>query len=151
MEPFILFGAQHVSTMIWTGIIIVLFCILANFINTKSQNLVAKLIGLSLIIFEITKPFIYIYGFDKPWQTYLPLHMCNFSAVLIGIFLLSREKNQLFFELPFYWGIGGATMAIITPDLDYAWPDIEYFMFFYGHGQIILGIFFATMALFVDL
>ena len=147
MEPFILFGAQHVSTMIWIGIIIVLFCILANFINTKSQNLVAKLIGLSLIIFEITKPFIYIYGFDKPWQTYLPLHMCNFSAVLIGIFLLSREKNQLFFELPFYWGIGGATMAIITPDLDYAWPDIEYFMFFYGHGQIILGIFFALAAL----
>ena len=71
MEPFILFGDQHVSTMIWTGIIIVLFCILGNFINTKSQDLVAKLIGLSLIIFEITKPFIYIYGFDKPWQTYL--------------------------------------------------------------------------------
>ena len=113
MEPFILFGDQHVSTMIWTGIIIVLFCILGNFINTKSQDLVAKLIGLSLIIFEITKPFIYIYGFDKPWQTYLPLHMCNFSAVLIGIFLLSKEKNQLFFELPFYWGIGGATMAIL--------------------------------------
>ena len=63
MEPFILFGDQHVSTMIWTGIIIVLFCILGNFINTKSQDLVAKLIGLSLIIFEITKPFIYIFGF----------------------------------------------------------------------------------------
>ena len=45
MEPFILFGDQHVSTMIWTGIIIVLFCILGNFINTKSQDLVAKLIG----------------------------------------------------------------------------------------------------------
>ena len=38
-------------------------------------------------------------------------------------------------------------MAIITPDLDYAWPDIEYFMFFYGHGQIILGIFFALAVL----
>ena len=107
----------------------------------------AKIIGISLIAFEITKPFIYIYGFDRPWQTFLPLHMCNFSAVLIGIFLLTKKKDQMFFELPFYWGIGGATMALITPDLDYAWPDIEYFMFFYGHGQIVLGIFFALAVL----
>ena len=38
-------------------------------------------------------------------------------------------------------------MALVTPDLDYAWPDIEYFMFFYGHGQILLGIFFALAVL----
>ena len=31
-------------------------------------------------------------------------------------------------------------MALLTPDLTEAWPDIEFFMFFYGHGQIILGI-----------
>ena len=53
----------------------------------------------------------------------------------------------MFFELPFYWGVGGATMALVTPDLDFAWPDIEYFMFFYGHGQILLGIFFALTVL----
>ena len=140
-EPFILFGDQHVLSLIYSGVIIIFLCLLANFINTKSQDMAAKIIGSSLIAFEITKPFIYIYGFDRPWQTFLPLHMCNFSAVLIGIFLLTKKKDQMFFELPFYWGIGGATMALITPDLDYAWPDIEYFMFFYGHGQIVLGIF----------
>ena len=146
-EPFILFGDQHVLSLIYTGVIIILLCILGNFINTKSQDVVAKVIGVSLLVFEITKPFIYIYGFDRPWQTFLPLHMCNFSAVLIGIFLLTKERNQMFFELPFYWGIGGATMALVTPDLDYAWSDIEYFMFFYGHGQIVLGIFFALAVL----
>lgn len=147
MEPFELWGDQHQTTLIWTGVIVLLFCIIGNFLNSKTQDFFGKLIGFSLITFEIAKPFIYIYGFDKPWQTYLPLHMCNFSAVFIGIFLLSKKKNQLFFELPFYWGIGGATMAIITPDLDYAWPNIEFFMFFYGHGQIILGIFFALAVL----
>ena len=146
-EPFILFGDQHVLSLIYSGVIIIFLCLLGNFINTKNQDMAAKVIGVSLLVFEIAKPFIYIYGFDRPWQTFLPLHMCNFSAVLIGIFLLTKKKDQMFFELPFYWGIGGATMALITPDLDYAWPDIEYFMFFYGHGQIVLGIFFALAVL----
>lgn len=147
MEPFILFGDQHTQTLIWSTIMIIAICVAANFANNSSQSILTKIIGLSLLVFEATKPFIYIFGFDKPWEEYLPLHMCNFSAVLIGIFLLSRERNQMFFELPFYWGIGGATMAMLTPDLDYAWPDIEYFMFFYGHGQILLGIFFALAVL----
>ena len=73
--------------------------------------------------------------------------MCAFSAFLIGIFLLSKKKNQMFFELPFYWGVGGATMALATPDLTLAWPDVEYFFFFYGHGQILLGVFFALTVL----
>ena len=146
-EQFILFGEQHTQALTYSFLIIALLCVIGNFLNSKAQDVFAKLIGISLLVFEVTKPFIYIYGFDKPWETYLPLHMCNFSAVLIGIFLLQKNKNQLFFELPFYWGIGGATMALLTPDLTMGWPDIEFFMFFYGHGQIILGIFFALTVL----
>lgn len=147
MPDFELFGEQHTQSLIWSTIIIISICVVGNFLSNKSQSLAVKIIGVSLLVFEATKPFIYIYGFDKPWETYLPLHMCNFSAVLIGIFLLSKNRNPMFFELPFYWGVGGATMALVTPDLDFAWPDIEYFMFFYGHGQILLGIFFALTVL----
>ena len=146
-EPFILFGEQHTQALTYSFLIIAVLCVIGNFLSNKVQDIFAKLIGISLLVFEVTKPFIYIYGFDKPWETYLPLHMCNFSAVLIGIFLLQKKKNQMFFELPFYWGVGGATMALLTPDLTEAWPDIEFFMFFYGHGQIILGIFFALAVL----
>lgn len=146
-EPFILFGKLHTDALVYSLLVILILCVLGNFLSNKMQEFAAKLIGVSLLAFEAAKPFIYIYGFDKPWETYLPLHMCNFSAVLIGIFLLQKKKNQMFFELPFYWGIGGATMALITPDLDFAWPDIEFFMFFYGHGQILLGIFFALAVL----
>ena len=101
MEPFILFGDQHVLSLIYSGVIIIFLCLLANFINTKSQDMAAKVIGVSLLVFEITKPFIYIYGFDRPWQTFLPLHMCNFSAVLIGIFLLTKKKIRCFLNFHF--------------------------------------------------
>ena len=124
-EPFILFGEQHTQALTYSFVVILILCVLGNFLNNKMQEFAAKIIGVSLLVFEATKPFIYIYGFDKPWETYLPLHMCNFSAVLIGIFLLQKKKNQMFFELPFYWGIGGATMALITPDLIANKPPIR--------------------------
>ena len=147
IEPFILFGEQHIETLTYTFGIIVLICLISNFISTSLQNIVTKIIGISLLGFEILRPFLYIFVFEKPWETYLPLHMCAFSAFLIGIFLLSKSRNQMFFELPYYWGVGGATMALATPDLTLGWPDVEYFFFFYGHGQILLGVFFALTVL----
>ena len=96
MEPFILFGDQHTQTLIWSTIIIIAICVAANFANNSSQSILTKIIGLSLLIFEATKPFIYIFGFDKPWEEYLPLHMCNFSAVLIGVFYLAERGIKCF-------------------------------------------------------
>ena len=93
-EPFVLFGALHTDALIYSFFIILILCVLGNFLNNKVQENAGKLIGVSLLLFEATKPFIYIYGFDRPWETYLPLHMCNFSAVLIGIFLLQRSEER---------------------------------------------------------
>ena len=95
-EPFILFGEQHTQALTYSFIAILILCVLGNFLNNKTQEFAAKLIGISLLVFEVTKPFIYIYGFDKPWETYLPLHMCNFSAVLIGIFYYRERKIKCF-------------------------------------------------------
>ena len=57
-EPFILFGDQHVLSLIYSGVIIIFLCLLGNFINTKNQDMAAKVIGVSLLVFEITKPYI---------------------------------------------------------------------------------------------
>jgi hypothetical integral membrane protein (TIGR02206 family) len=34
-------------------------------------------------------------------------------------------------------------MALLTPDLLYAFPDVEWFPFFTGHGVMIMAIFFS--------
>ena len=62
MEPFILFGDQHTQTLIWSTIIIIAICVAANFANNSSQSILTKIIGLSLLVFEATKPFIYIFS-----------------------------------------------------------------------------------------
>jgi hypothetical integral membrane protein (TIGR02206 family) len=60
---------------------------------------------------------------------------------LIAAYLLTRKK--VFFEVAYYWGLGGGTMALLTPDLVFAFPDIEWFPLFIGHGVMIMAIFFS--------
>jgi hypothetical integral membrane protein (TIGR02206 family) len=38
-------------------------------------------------------------------------------------------------------------MALLTPDVDYAYPNAVFIPFFYGHGLVLLGVFYASIAL----
>jgi len=71
--------------------------------------------------------------------------MCDLSAFSIAYYLWKREK--IFFNCAFFWGIGGATMALLTPDVDYAFPNAVFIPFFYGHGLVLLGVGYASIAL----
>ena len=46
----------------------------------------------------------------------LPLQLCAIGIYVAVVALL--KKNQIAFELIFYWGLVGASQAILTPDSD---------------------------------
>ena len=71
--------------------------------------------------------------------------MCDFSLIFIAIYLLGG--NKFFFNCAFFWGIAGASMALLTPDIPYGFPSMNFLMFFYGHGLILFGVFYAVIAL----
>jgi hypothetical integral membrane protein (TIGR02206 family) len=71
--------------------------------------------------------------------------MCNLSTLFIGIFLIT--KKRLFFEVAFFWGIGGGINALITPDIPNSFPDPQYILFFFGHGLLIIAIAYACISL----
>tara|TARA_B100001109_G_C18772493_1_gene431454 strand:- start:474 stop:992 length:519 start_codon:yes stop_codon:yes gene_type:complete len=82
---------------------------------------------------------------DFPWARLIPIHMCNLSTIFIGIFLLTDKR--IFFEVSFFWGIGGGINALLTPDVPDAFPDPQYILFFFGHGFLIVAIAFACISL----
>jgi hypothetical integral membrane protein (TIGR02206 family) len=49
------------------------------------------------------------------------------------------------FEVAYFWGIGGTLQAIITPNLRYAWPDMRFISFFVSHSGIIVGLVFLML------
>ena len=144
-QPFVIFSDSHLVSLLF---IISIAFLLPTIIKNKSQGsklFITKVIGVSVLFMEVIKPFIWHYSMSFPWATLIPIHMCNLSAIFIGIFLLT--KTRLFFEVSFFWGIGGGINALLTPDIPKDFPDPQFILFFVGHGLMIVAIFFACLSL----
>ena len=125
---FILFGQQHLIALALSALIIIYFPLYAqNHLSKDHQETTAKILALFLITHELSKPFYRTYFFGDELIQVIPLHACNLSAFSIATYLLTRKK--VFFEVAYYWGLAGGTMALLTPDLVFAFPDIEWFPF----------------------
>ena len=68
----------------------------------------------------------------------LALHMCGFSLFLTSWALFSKKQSA--FELAYFWGIAGATQAILTPELSGIWNPLGIFVYFFSHSMIILNV-----------
>ncbi|MFL2701296.1 MAG: TIGR02206 family membrane protein [Gammaproteobacteria bacterium] len=143
-QPFIILGTSHLVTL---AIILCLAIFFPRNYRDKpvsQKENIAKILGISIIALELVKPFIW-HSMDYPWIRLIPIHLCSLSGFFIGIFLLT--KKRLFFEIAFFWGIGGGINALITPDVTLTFPDPKYVLFFLGHGLLIVNIGYACIAL----
>lgn len=72
----------------------------------------------------------------------LPLHLCTISLFLSAYMLLT--KNYRIFEVLYFFGLGGAIQAMLTPDLTYTFPHFRFFHFFIAHIAIILAVLYMV-------
>ena len=77
------------------------------------------------------------------WKLGLPLHLCDFSSASIILYFFTKRKE--FFLFAFFAGISGAGMAILTPDVLYSFPHIDYIRHMIGHSMILLGVTYAII------
>tara|TARA_B100001175_G_scaffold171627_1_gene145639 strand:+ start:581 stop:1288 length:708 start_codon:yes stop_codon:yes gene_type:complete len=143
--PFELFGTVHLITI---AVIIVVSVLLPRTYKDKSINqksTMNKVIAGVIALHVIISPYKDLYLLANPydWRETLPLHMCDLSEIFLIWFLLGGPK--ILYLCAFFWGLGGASMAILTPDISH--HDLDYIFFMIGHGMIIVGIMYATVAL----
>jgi hypothetical integral membrane protein (TIGR02206 family) len=72
----------------------------------------------------------------------LPLHLCTLTVYLTAIMLLTQA--QRIYEVVYFWGLGGTTQALLTPELERGFPSPEYLLFFAGHGLVIVGVLYGA-------
>ena len=143
--PFQLFGTVHLLT-IFTVIVVSIF--LPKFYKGKSENqksLMNKIIASIIAAHVIISPYkdLYLLATPYDWRETIPLHMCDLSEIFLIWFLLGGPR--ILYLCAFFWGLGGASMAILTPDISH--HDLDYIFFMIGHGMIIVGIMYATVSL----
>lgn len=139
--PFQLFGLPH---LLIVGLIpsIALALALWSRGNERLARPIRFGLGTIVLIVELTW---YAYYVQRGWFTFpysLPLHLCDLVLwlTIYTAFTLRRWS----YELVYYWGLAGTTMAVLTPDV--STPAFSYLTlsFFAAHGGIIVTILFLT-------
>jgi len=77
------------------------------------------------------------------WQKMLPMQLCDWAMIVIIVALWTGSRRWL--EIAYFWGIGGTLQAIITPNLQFGFPDLRFISFFVAHSGIIIGIIFLML------
>jgi hypothetical integral membrane protein (TIGR02206 family) len=87
----------------------------------------------------------YAYYLERGWFTFpysLPLHLCDL-VLWLTVYVLFTLKPWAY-ELIYYWGLAGTTMAVLTPDVSTQTLSYLTLSFFAAHGGIIVAILFLT-------
>jgi hypothetical integral membrane protein (TIGR02206 family) len=77
------------------------------------------------------------------WKQMLPMQLCDWALLVIIVAMWTG--NRAWFEVAYFWGIGGTLQAVLTPNLAYGFPDFRFFSFFISHCGIIIGVVFLML------
>ncbi len=145
IPPFEVFGFNHVIAIIITfslavGLPILLKNRRFSFLREPYRYF---LFGAHLT-FEITYRLWYIFFMPEKIVTHLGLHLCGIAIFINLVTLLT--KNVKLYEIVYFWGLGAAPQAILTPDIGvWGFPHYHFFHVFISHGLLVSSILFLTL------
>jgi len=146
MATFELFGLQHwLGTGITLAIAVLLPVCLRCYASPQGQETARKVIAVCMFIDIGLGPAVRAGIYGMPLAEHLPLHLCGMTVTLGGFMLWLRSYRL--YQVLYYWGTGGALIALITPDVVQAFPHPVFFLFFLSHGLGFMSIMFATLVM----
>ena len=143
---FVLFGVQHwVGTGITVAIAVLLPLLLRWRASPQGQDTARKVLAICMFVDIFLGPAVRAGVYGMPLAEHLPLHLCGMTVTL-GAFMLWTRSYRLY-EVLYYWGTGGALVALMTPDVAQAFPHPVFLLFFLSHGLGFMAIMFATLVM----
>jgi hypothetical integral membrane protein (TIGR02206 family) len=126
------------------AIILTLLCVLTFYYfrkqakdNQRTEKIFRYAIASLLLAGEILLQYWYITTNNWKIEYGLPLQLCDFSILMSIIMLILRSYG--IFEIVYFTGVGGALVAIVSPELWLGFPHFRFYHFFISHAAIILA------------
>jgi hypothetical integral membrane protein (TIGR02206 family) len=138
------YGLPHLTVIFLT---IVLPFVLAALVRRTKSRRIEKMIIAALSAMLILNYLTYLVFIRSrsvgDWQQLLPMQMCDWGMVVVIVAMWTG--SQRWFEVAYFWGIGGTLQAVLTPNLRYGFPDWRFISFFASHSGIIVGVVFLML------
>lgn len=136
---FVFFSTSHLTALITLfSIYLLLYLFRAQFQKTTIDKNTRYTLAFLLIAQELSLNVWHLFNGTWSVATSLPLHLCGLAIVLSAVMLINNSYKL--YELNYFWGLGGAIQALLTPDIGiYSFPHFRFFQFFISHGLIVMA------------
>jgi hypothetical integral membrane protein (TIGR02206 family) len=143
MQPgFQLFGTPHLVTLVLIVAAALLLPLAVRLWRPSAARPVAHVLATLLLVQEGVQLLLETKRAGLSVEL-LPLQLCTMAVYLTAWMLISRAPRV--YEVVYFWGLGGSTQALVTPDLAQGFPAPAFLLFFLGHGLVIVGVLYGAI------
>lgn len=138
-DTFVLFGTQHLIVMALTFAVPLLLAVIVRGTgNARLERLVPLSLALVLIGTWIAW---YVLFIARGWVTLgnvFPMNLCDWATIAVLIALI--RPSVFAFELAYFWAFAGTMQGLVTPDVNFGFPEAQFDVFMLGHAAIIASV-----------
>lgn len=141
-DKFVLFGTQHLIVIALTFIVPAIFIAVLRLYGRSLDPAIRGLFGALLIGTWIGW---YVLFISRDWLglgNEFPMNLCDWATIAL-IYTLFRPSQRAF-ELAYFWALAGTTQGLVTPDVNFSFPEAQFIVFLLGHGAIIASVIYLV-------
>lgn len=116
--------------------------LLCRRLGEESIRRLSLWIAIALVAYRLIGIPFHAWAYQAPMKSQLPFQICGVLFFIDAWVLWKR--SYLAYEIAYFLTMAGTLQALITPDVRYAFPHIEFLVFFVSHGMPVFAIFWAT-------
>jgi hypothetical integral membrane protein (TIGR02206 family) len=136
LTPFVPFGPAHLATLAVVGTLALALVRLVRARPAAAGPVRLLLLAgiVAFLAFELSV------GVREGWltlRTVLPFELCD-AAMVLALATLAHPSRAAA-ELLYFWAGAGSTLAMLTPELPWAFPRWEFVVFFGLHGLVFVA------------
>src|SRR5262249_19156105 len=72
----------------------------------------------------------------------LPMNLCDWATIALLVTLM--RPNQKAYELAYFWAFAGTIQGLVTPDVNFGFPEAQFIVFILGHAAIVAAVIYLT-------
>jgi hypothetical integral membrane protein (TIGR02206 family) len=138
---FVLFGPDHLTAIALTVLVPITLALVVRgrpALDPYFRWLFASLLIGTWIAW-------YVLFIERGWLglgNALPMNLCDWAAIALLVTLF--KPNPKAYELAYFWAFAGTIQGLVTPDVNYQFPEPQFVVFILGHAGIIAAVIYLT-------